>query len=127
MEYPFSKTVVYWCIVITILSIVLVLLVLQDPLLLIYYFVSTSVLTVVIFELKLRFLFQTKKSESLGNHLKDQKWKRILLTSSGILLMILPIILLVFLPPVSWFMCLNVFVSSLSLSEVVLFYYAQKS
>lgn len=128
MKYPYSKTVAYWCAVVTVLSIVFVLLLIQDFLLLICYFVSTPILALIIFKLKLYFLFQVKESESLENrNLKSQKWKRILVILSGFLIMGLPVILLIFLPPVSWFMCLNVFVSSLSLSEVVLFYYAQKS
>lgn len=126
IKYPFSKIVVYWCALITVLSAVLVLIVLPDPLLLVYYFVFTFVLTVVIFNLKLHFLFRMEKSESSGNppELASQK-ESILSILVSILFMSLPLILLAFLPPVSWFICLNVFVSSISLSEVVLFYYTR--
>jgi hypothetical protein len=127
IKYPFSKIAAYWCALITAMSAVLVLIVLPDPLLLVYYFVFTFVLTVILFKLKLHFLVQMEKSESSENHKARGQRDSILLILIAILFMSLPIILLAFLPPVSWFICLNVFVSSVSLSEVVLFYYARRN
>lgn len=124
IKYPFSKIAAYWCALITVLSTGLVLLVVQD-LLLIYYFVFTFGLTVIIFKLKLHFLFRMEKSESSENHYSRSQKESILLILIVILFMSLPIILLSFLSPVSWFICLNVFVSGVSLSEVVLFYYTR--
>jgi len=124
-----GKVKVYISATLATLSIVLSLLVLTEIFLLLSYFVFTFLLTTVIVALKICFLL-ARKSQSLKNvqEIKDnQRWKIILLLLFFIIALIAPVLFLAVLPPVSWFIGLNGFVSAVSLSEVVLFYYARRS
>jgi len=124
-----GKAKVYISATLATLSIVLSLFVLTEIFLLLSYFVFTFLLTTVIVTLKIRFLL-ARKSQSLKNvqEIKDnQKWKIILLSLFFIIALIAPVLSLAVLPPVSWFIGLNGFVSAVSLSEVVIFYYARRS
>lgn len=131
VEYPFSKAGVYVSAVTAALSILLALLLLpENSFALIFYFVLTSILTVVIFAIKVR-IFSTRKSKSLENYsLEDvggsRKWKMGLLIVSFVIAMIMPMIMSKFLDPASWLASLGSFVSGVSLSEVVFYFYCTR-
>ena len=131
VEYPFSKVGVYISAIVAMMSIILALLVLTDPVWLTYYFVFASFLTLAIAALKIRF-FSKKKSRpfqnsSLDKARSDQKWKVLLIIGFFILTLFAPVFLLVFLSIEIWFICLDGVVLGVSLSEVVFFYYTRKN
>jgi hypothetical protein len=130
VEYPFSKAAVYWCTAISTLSAVTSLLILYFyPILLISYFGIAMVLTFVMYKLKLRYLLKRrpKSGENLGNKRVEpirrvrQKWRVLAQVIGFGLIVVLSVISLGFVNPAIWFMCLNGFVTSLSLSEVFLY------
>ena len=130
VEYPFSKVAVYWCTAISILSAATSLLVLYfSPILLFCYFGIATVLTFVMYKLKLRYLLKRrlKSMENLGNENVEpirkasQKAKVLLQVIGFVLIVVLAVISLGFVDPAIWFICLNSFVTSLSLSEVFLY------
>jgi len=130
VEYPFSKVAVYWCTAISILSAVTSFLILYVyPILLISYFGIAIVLTLVMYKLKLRYLLKKrpKSGENLGNKNVEpirkvrQKWRVLAQVIGFVLIVVLSVISLGFVDPAIWFMCVNGFVTSLSLSEVFLY------
>jgi len=131
VEYPFGKVGVYISAIVAMMSIILALLVLTDPVWLAYYFVFASFLALVIAALKIRF-FSKKKSRpfqnsSLDTARSDQKWKVLLIIGFFILTLFAPVFLLVFLSIEIWFICLDGVVLGVSLSELVFFYYTRKN
>lgn len=127
IEYPFSKSGVYLSAILAALSIVLALLLLTDPITLILYFASTCLLTFVTLEIKI-YVFSRRKSEvpeeySVTKPQGSNKLKTIFLMVCFIIAMAMPLILLSILDVTSWFISLNGFISGVSLSEVILFYY----
>jgi hypothetical protein len=131
IEYPFSKPGVYLSAILAALSIVLALLLLTDPIALILYFASTCLLTFVTLEIKI-YVFSRRKSEAPeeysvtepeGSSNSSNKWKTIFLMVCFVIGMAMPLILLSILDVTSWFISLNGFISGVSLSEVILFYY----
>ena len=130
VKYPFGKVAVYWCTVISVLSVATSLLILYVyTTTLISYFITAAILTFVMFKLKLRYLLK-RQSESLENRDKKnmklvqnagRKWRTILLVVGFTLAAILSIVSVGFLDPATWFMYLNSFVTSVSLSEVFLY------
>lgn len=130
VKYPFSKVGVYISAIVAISSMILAILVLTDPVWLIYYFAFASLLTLVMTGLKIRFFSRKKprpfQYSSFDKAESDQKWKGILIIGLFILLMTAPVFLLVLLPIEIWFACLDGFALGVSLSEVIFFYYTQK-
>lgn len=130
-KYPFSKVGVYISVIVAMMSIILALLVLTDPVWLTCYFVFASFLTLVTTALKIRFFSKKKlrpfQDSSLDKAESGQKWKVILIIGFFIVALFAPVFLLVFLPIEIWFMCLDGFVLGVSLSEVVFYYYTQKN
>ena len=127
--YPFSDVGVYISAIVAALSIILALLVLREPILLVFYFVATFILTLTVTALKYRFLF-ARKSQSSKNSLEkrgSQKWKMILLAFCFIVALISPVLLLPVLSPASWFVGLDSYVSGVSLSEVILFCHLRRN
>lgn len=135
VEYPFSKVAVYWCAIISVLSVATSFLVLHAyTILLMFYFVIVAVVTFVMVKLKLRYLLkrrlnslescQKKNTKPVQN--AGKKWGTMLLILGFILGAFLLIISICFLDPAIWFMCLNSFVTSLSVSEVFLYLYLNR-
>lgn len=131
IEYPFSKFGAYWSLVVAGLSVVLALLILTEPVLLISYFIFTFLLTVAVLVLKIHLLSTSEsaslKSDSSKDAKNDQRWKIKILLLGFVISLIGPMILGLFLPPTSWFIGLNSFISGMSFSEVLLFCYARRS
>lgn len=127
--YPFSEVGVYISAMVAALSIILALLVLREPVLLVSYFVVTSILTLTVIAVKSRFLF-ARKSQSSRNSLEkrgSQKWRMMLLAFCFIVALVSPVLLLPVLSPASWFVGLDSYVSGVSLSEVILFFHSRRN
>jgi len=81
------------------------------------------------YKLKLRYLLKKrpKSGENLGNKNVEpirkvrQKWRVLAQVIGFVLIVVLSVISLGFVDPAIWFMCVNGFVTSLSLSEVFLY------
>lgn len=134
IEYPFGKSGAYLSAILAVLSIALALLLLTDPIALILYFALTCILTFVTLEIKIH-IFSKRKSEAPEEYYAREpegsnggnKWKTIFLMVCFVIAMAMPLILLSILDVTSWFISLDGFVSGVSLSEVILFYYSRQS
>lgn len=136
VSYPFSKGRVYFNAV----TMVIVLLVSISLLLdystftsLLCYLAFSAIVTFVSFELKLHLLFKMQKTETevggpdKGKTEDSEKWKIILVAIGFGLALLFPVISTVFLDPTSWFVGFSSFVTGISLSEVVLYFYIKRS
>lgn len=137
VKYPFSRARAYFNALVVVGAMVFSTSLLTSPLnilLLVCYFGFTAIVTVVWFELKLRLLYRmqaaelkTEKYSSVEESQNATKWKSIVLFFGLIISLISPIILLLFLEPAWWFIGFCSFVTGTSLSEVVLYLFAEKS
>lgn len=137
VSYPFSKGRVYFNIV----AMLIVLLVSISLLLdystftsLICYLAFSAIVTFVSFEVKLRLLFRMQKTEieagvelDKGETNGSEKWKIVLVAIGLGLFLLFPVVSTVFLDPTSWFVGISGFVTGMSLSEVVLYFYTRRS
>lgn len=130
-KYPHRTSRFYLSTITAVLSVILALLLLQDPILLLYYFVSTFLITAIAFRLKIRLfpirtpkhpendLFQTEKNAST--------WRKLILMFFALLaFLFLPLFLVRVLDPYSWFILIISLASGVSIAEVLFYLYAQR-
>ena len=135
-SYPFSKVRIYFNAV----TMVVVLLVSISLLLnystftsLLCYLALSAIVTIVSFKLKLHLLLKMQKTETevggldKGETEDSERWKIILVVIGLGLLLLFPVISTVFLDPTSWFVGFSSFVTGMSISEVVLYFYIRSS
>lgn len=137
-EYPFSKARVYLNGVIAVLTAIFSLSLMISPLnilLLAGYISFTSIVTLLMYMIKLYTLLkmETSEFEETTPHPEDaqtstnlRKWDIIFLIILVMTAISLPIILVPFLPPAWWFLGFAGFVTGASLSEVFLYLFAAK-
>ena len=131
IKYPFSKSGVYISVAIAILSVILILMLysfVKDPFMLVWYVIFTIPMTLLIFRLKiLLFSVDTPrqaKSDSLGENKGYGKRRLILVFCLLVLAVVLPLLLAALLDPMMWFVSLVSFTSSVSISEIILYWYS---
>jgi len=130
VKYPFGKSGVYLSAILAVLSIILALMLLTDPVALILYFASTCLLTFITLKIKI-YVYSRSNSGAPEEYSVTEpegsdggnKWATIFLMVCFILAMAMPLILLSILDITSWFISLDGFISGISLSEVILFYH----
>lgn len=132
VKYPFSVSGVYTSVVITILSLVLVILLLRDIFHLLYYLVSTIVITSAIFILK-RNIFYPRLTRLKKDRAKTLEWGRrtwmlLILTFLGLIAtLILPLLLAEILGPAVWFILIISFTTGMSVAEILLYLHMPKT
>lgn len=131
LQYPYSKNRVYMSAVIFLLSLVLAVVLLEgDLFLMLYYFISTIILTAATFLLKVR-LYPLLTEEPAQTQLpeKEEKktmWKTFLFTLSILIAsFLIPLLLAGFLNPVVWFILTISFTSGVSISEMIFYLQTQ--
>lgn len=129
--YPYSKKQVYLSFGIFLLSLVLALLLLQGDLyLMLYYLVSTVILTAATFLLKMRlYPFITRdpsEEEPRQDEGEKTPWKMLIIALFMLVGSVLtPMLLAGFLGGASWFILMVSFTSGVSISEII--FYLQTS
>jgi len=145
-EYPFSKTWVYACYVLAALTIFFAIYFLwdADPVELFaipihpifFYFMFTFALTLIIFKLKLHVYSRAEEKEPYESNLIEveeksvnlfKQWTFILLLVLTFAAFLTPIILSYFLGPLWSFIAIAGFVPAVTISEIIVFFYSQKS
>jgi membrane protease YdiL (CAAX protease family) len=125
-EYPYPKTRVYLSAAIAVLSIILTVHILYflegKPILLLYYFASTSLITAIAFMLK-SYLLPIRKPKPSGEKSLQAKeaprWRTLIFIFCILLaLMFVPLLLVMVLDPYSWFILIVSLTSGVSISEV---------
>lgn len=129
-KYSHNINRVYLNVTTAILSTVLALVLLREKtLLLLYYIVLTSILTMIASALKIRFAsMRPKPQESSLPDTEESPKKRLLVLLFLMMLAILasPFLLAGFLPPNTWFILIVGLAASLSISEVTFYIYCEK-
>jgi len=144
-EYPFSKTWVYACYILAPLTIFFAIYFLWDadpveifsfpvhPIF--FYFIFTSVFTVIIFKLKLYLYSRGEGKEPYEGHLigaeeegqsSFNQWILILLLILTFAAFFTPIILSFLLGPLWSFIAIAGFVPAMTIPEIILFTYSQR-
>lgn len=127
-KYPYSKSRVYFSVLISAFSLVLALQLLPTPALILCYFASTAIIATITFLLKRRY-FYTKTTEAHQtvadkNVEKRTSWKLLILFFSVmILILVSPLFLASFLDPNTWFILMVSLTSGVSISEILLYVY----
>jgi MFS family permease len=130
-RYPHSIRKVYWNVIIAILSIALTVMLLKQPLLLIYYIIFTFILAMVAFQLKARFsTIFTPIAKDIPPENEEKPRRRLLVL---LFLLIMAILSLPFLlagvfheMPHVWFILIMGIATGLSISEVLFYIYCEK-
>ena len=125
-RYPYSESRVYLSAVIAGLSIILALaLLLGQPILMIYYFLSTIIATVITFLLKRRlytFISTDKNEEKTRENEERTPWKALLLALlMSLAFLVAPLLLAQILSGTVWFIMIASFTSGVSISEIILY------
>lgn len=127
-KYPYSKSRVYFSVLISAFSLILALQLLPTPALILCYSASTSIIATITFLLKRRY-FYTKTTEAHQrvadkNVEKRTSWKLLILFFLVmILILVSPLFLASFLDPHTWFILMVSFTSGVSISEILLYVY----
>jgi hypothetical protein len=142
--YPFSKGGLYMSIVLAVLSVFLALVLLTpDLILLVYYALVTSIITAVVFALKIgmisiyvsrlwksltrRTAAQEHKKEAEESPRESTNWRALLLLLALTLAIIFtPIALSQFLNPYVWFMLVISLTSGISFGDISFYLYATR-
>ena len=133
-EYPFGKRWVYASLAMSAIAIIFAVFMLgeEGPLALLLYFAFTSLFTAAVLVLKfyLYFLRGHESSETYslegGEEIPRRrlKWSFILLVCLAIVALFVPIILLMFLSPLWWLICITSYVPAVNIPEIILYIYA---
>ena len=140
VKYPFSKFRAYFNAIVAVLAMAFSLFLLVNPLnttLLAGYFGSTIVVTILMFYVKLRLLFRMEDAESEsveasyteeaeGPSFLERRWSLITLILL-IFSLSLPLLLFYVVESTWWFVGFAGFVTGTSLSEIILYLFAEKS
>lgn len=126
-----SKTGLYMSIVTAVLSVLLAVLLLRSSVFLLHYFAATLFITTSIFALKV-YIFSVNTLEQnaeedteetkVTRHVKAQ----MLMSLLTIALVIAPFILVMFLDPYTWFTLSMGIMSSMSISQIILYLYGMR-
>jgi hypothetical protein len=141
VKYNFGKIRVYLNAAVAVLAMIFsvsLLARLLDVLLLIYYFGLTTVVTILMFKIKVIILFRIQGTNPKKEQLftvgqvedknRARKWEPILILLGAITFcFILPLILVLVLEPAYWFVSFTSLVTGVSLSEIVLYLSADRS
>lgn len=131
-KYPHSTSRFYLSALTALLSVILALLLLQDSILSLYYFVSTLLMTIITFILRTRLfsagtpkhsekeLFETEKSDSTFGML-------ILMLFALLAFVVIPILLVRVLDPYTWFILIISLTSGVSIAEVLFYLNIKRS
>jgi hypothetical protein len=127
LRYPYSKNRVYVSFVIFVLSLVLVAMLLQDdPFVMLYYVVSTIILTFATFLLKTRLYplitEQPTREQPRKNEGDKTSWRVLLLAFFIVVAsFVIPLLLALILNPAIWFILILGFTSGVSISEIIFY------
>jgi len=129
--YPSSTLRLYLSVFSGVLSVIFALALLGNlPLLLAYYIILTSFLTVAIFWIKLRSYLRRREPDKAQTQINEQqpvRWRLVFLFFLLIVAMIMsPLLLAKVLPPEIWFILIVGIASGTSLSEIVLYIYCRR-
>lgn len=135
-EYPFGKRWVYASVAMSAIAIVFAVFMLSGEGIhaLLLYFASTSLFTVAVLALKfyLYFLRGHESSETYsiegGEEIPRRrlKWSFILLLCLAIAALFVPLILLMFLEPLWWLICITSYVPAVNIPEIILYVYSTR-
>jgi len=125
-SYPYPEKRVYLSAVIAGLSIVLTSALLSNqPILIIYYFVSTIIFTVITFLLKKRlytFILRDENEENADENEDRASWKAMLLVLlMSLAVFVAPLLLAGIISAPIWFIMIASFASGVSISEIILY------
>jgi hypothetical protein len=96
----------------------------SDPILVLYYCVSTSIATIIAFILKKRLypILMADQQPDTDNSTKDSTWKMLLAAAFMLIgALVLPLLLAGFLSGELWFIMITSFISGVSISEIALY------
>lgn len=129
IRYPYGKVRVYLSATMTVLSIILAILLLENPLSFLYYLGLTIVLVAVVLALKMHFMHlkMPESSEEESETESKMQNRKALLVLFGVLIVSisLPLLLARFDPEI-WFVVLISYVSGVSVAEILFFLIAAK-
>jgi hypothetical protein len=135
-EYPFGKRWVYASVAMSAVAIVFAFFMLGDEGIsaLVMYFAFTSLSTVAVLALKfyVYFLRGSESSETGSVEGEEEipkrrlKWSFILLVCLAITSLFVPIILLMFLSPLWWLICITSYVPAVNIPEIILYIYSAR-
>jgi len=131
-KYSHKTSRFYLSALTAVLSVALAILLLQDPILVLYYFVSTLFITVTTIMLRIR-LFSIGTQKQPGDNLSQTEENH---SSFGILIvmflallafLLLPLLLAKLLNPYSWFILMISLTSGLSIAEMLFYFHTQRN
>lgn len=125
-RYPYSRNRVFLSAIIAILSTILALtLIISDIILMLYYFIGTSIVTIITFLLKKRLyllLVTENRKDETENEMKGSSWKMLLVAFTMLMgFIVIPLLLAGFLDPYLWFIMITSFMSGVSISEIAIY------
>lgn len=136
-EYPFGKRWVYASVAMSAIAIVFAVFMLggEGTPTLLLYFAFTSIFTVAVLVLKfyLYFLRGDGSSETYSVEGEEKipkrrlKWSFMLLLCLAIAALFVPLILLMFLSPLWWLICIASYVPAVNIPEIILYIYCRRS
>jgi len=135
-EYPFGKRWVYASLAMSAIAIIFAVFMLGEggPLALLLYFAFTSLFTAAVLTLKfyLYFLRDHSSPETYSVEGEEQisrrrlKWSFMILVGLAILALFVPLILLMFLSPLWWLICITSYVPAVNIPEIILYVYSAR-
>jgi len=130
-EYPYSRNRVFLSVAVALMSILLVLMtLLGDATLMIYYTFATCVVIVITFLLKKRFysLLTTEAHQKTTDEDKRTSWKALIATFLMLIgLTMVPLLLAGLLSGPAWFIMITSLTSGVSISEIGLYVQANRN
>lgn len=130
--YPYSRNRVLLSAIITVLSMILALtLLVEDASLVLFFFLSTVVVSVITFFAKER-LYPFLASENLRNETDKEKkvssWKMLIIAFFMLIgSILLPLLMAGFLPGPAWLIMITSFTAGVSISELALYFQASSN
>ena len=129
-KYTHSTKRVYLNVTTAVLSIIMAITLLGEPLSLGYYVVSTSLVAMIVFALKIRLanmnLAESQESPSSDQESTPRKRVIALFFLTVLAIIASPFLLARFLPPTIWFIVIVSLASGISISELIFFIYCKK-
>jgi hypothetical protein len=135
-EYPFGKRLVFLSVAMSAIAIIFALFMLSEEGLyaLLLYFGFTSIFTAAVLVLKFYVYFLRGRESSETYSGEDEvtvsrrrlKLSFILLVILAILALFVPLILLMFLSPLWWLICITSYVPAVNIPEIILYVYSTR-
>jgi hypothetical protein len=134
-EYPFGKRWVYVSLAMATIAIIFALFMLNGEGLvaLLLYFAFTFIFTAAVLAVKFYIYFLRGRESSSETYSGEDematsgrrlKWSFIVLVSLAIVALFVPLILLMFLSPLWWLICITSYVPAVNIPEVILYIYS---